>query len=301
MTCTVTGFYLVKQHTAVLVLLCCLLAWNTHASQDESPDVEMDPQRVNFTLANTLFAVLHELGHAIIDEFEMPILGGEEQAADTIASLILVQARKQFPGSDFPFTRSLAAAAHGQRLSWETGMEEDQLETFFWTRHKLSIQRHHDAVCLLYGSAPGELWFLPDMVAMPEFRSWDCDEEFESALRSANKLMDLARQEFPGRMARNQDFAIEFGDSTDPETAFLIAEMNNGLLPQILSSLQAVIAVPTDMSIEFRSCEYPNATWDPDENLMTICHELIMTFYRLSEDVEFPEQITGVAGSQQRQ
>ena len=64
-----------KKYTVGLLLFCCLDGWSKLAAQDDGPAVEMEPQRVNFTKANTLFAVLHELGRAIIDEFEVPILG----------------------------------------------------------------------------------------------------------------------------------------------------------------------------------------------------------------------------------
>ena len=49
---------------------------------------------------------------------------------------------------------------------------------------------------------------LPDVVGMPEFRSWDCDEEFESALRAGTQLMDQARRQFPERAAKELDIPI---------------------------------------------------------------------------------------------
>ena len=38
--------------------------------------------RVQFVVGNTLFVLLHELGHVIIDEMKLPVLGREEDAAD---------------------------------------------------------------------------------------------------------------------------------------------------------------------------------------------------------------------------
>ena len=45
-------------------------------------------------------------------------------------------------------------------------------------------------------------------------------------------------------------------------------------MPHILLSLQSVIPVSRDMSIQFRACGYPNATWGSDDDIMTICYEL---------------------------
>src|SRR5213592_3720638 len=40
-------------------------------------------ERVEFVIGNTLFALLHEMGHVIIAEMKLPVLGREEDAADT--------------------------------------------------------------------------------------------------------------------------------------------------------------------------------------------------------------------------
>ena len=286
------------QRTSSIVVVCLLFALHSAAMGSEKQVTtdagELDPQRVAFTASNTLFAVMHEMGHAAITEFELPILGGHEQAADALATVVFIQARESLPESEFPFFRALAAAIVSQKLVWETGLEREQLETFFWAAHKLSIQRYHDSLCLLYGSDPGRLWFLPEMTGMPDFRSWDCDEEFEEALRSARQLMDLALRNHPDRVAKDHDFPISYAEIADPVTSQLLEEMDREFLPSVLDALQASIVIPRNMTIEFRSCEYPNAFWDPDENLMTTCYELIKMFYDLSEDLDIPELIEKV-------
>jgi hypothetical protein len=40
---------------------------------------------IEFILGNMLFVVVHEIGHAVIGEMEMPVLGREEDAADAFA------------------------------------------------------------------------------------------------------------------------------------------------------------------------------------------------------------------------
>ena len=280
------------RRTSSTAVGCLLVALHFAAMASEKQVTtdagELDPQRVAFTASNTLFAMMHEMGHAAITEFELPILGGQERAADALATVVFVQARESLPDSAFPFYRALAAAIVSQKLIWETGLEREQLDTFFWAAHKLSIQRYHDSLCLLYGSDPGGLWFLPEMTGMPDFRSWDCDEEFEETLRSTRLLMDLALRNHPDRVAKDQAFPISYEEATDPVTSQLLEEMDREFLPSVLDALQASIVIPKNMTIEFRSCEYPNAFWDPDENLMTMCYELIKMFYDLSEDLDIP-------------
>src|SRR3954454_13912300 len=51
----------------------------------------LDPQQrdhvIGFVIGNTLFTLTHELGHAVISEFRLPVLGREEDAADAFATL----------------------------------------------------------------------------------------------------------------------------------------------------------------------------------------------------------------------
>src|SRR5262249_20595493 len=67
--------------------------------------------RLEFVIGNTLFALLHEMGHVAIDEMKLPVLGREEDEADAFATLRLLKV-----GSDFS-QRVLAEAAKNWFLS----------------------------------------------------------------------------------------------------------------------------------------------------------------------------------------
>ena len=54
-----------------------------------------------FLLGNVTFALLHEFGHAIIRDFNVPLLGLEEESADTIAAVSLILLDRQQPAADF--------------------------------------------------------------------------------------------------------------------------------------------------------------------------------------------------------
>ncbi|HYI71139.1 MAG TPA: DUF4344 domain-containing metallopeptidase, partial [Skermanella sp.] len=43
-----------------------------------------------FVLGNTVFILYHELGHALIDQLGLPVLGHEEDAADNLASIMMI-------------------------------------------------------------------------------------------------------------------------------------------------------------------------------------------------------------------
>ena len=69
---------------------------------DKSPRMKtMSPQAkrqlVEFIVGNTLFVMAHEMGHALINQMDMPVLGREEDAADSFA---IVTALKMGSGQD---------------------------------------------------------------------------------------------------------------------------------------------------------------------------------------------------------
>src|SRR5437763_1184425 len=49
---------------------------------------ERRQELVKFVVGNTLFALVHEFGHTAISEMGLPVLGREEDAADSFAAVI---------------------------------------------------------------------------------------------------------------------------------------------------------------------------------------------------------------------
>src|SRR5216683_8004748 len=89
---------------------------------------------MEFVIGNILFAMLHELGHAAVDEMGLPVLGKEEDAADSFAAVRLIRL-----GSVFSH-RVLVEAAKGWFLSVRRDKKEgDDVE--YYDTHGLDEQR----------------------------------------------------------------------------------------------------------------------------------------------------------------
>ena len=69
---------------AVLASACPLLS--QPATAFDMPEDEAEAQ---FVTSNVLAAFYHELGHALIDVLQLPVLGKEEDAADTLSALLV--------------------------------------------------------------------------------------------------------------------------------------------------------------------------------------------------------------------
>jgi hypothetical protein len=121
-----------------------------------------ESDRIEFVVGNVVFVMLHEFSHLIIEDFDVPVLGNSEDAADTLAAVTLIRADRAHPERDFRLIRMLLTAADANRILWQRGLENDNPAAYV-TRHPLSVQRAARIVCLAYGSDPKLLEPLPEI------------------------------------------------------------------------------------------------------------------------------------------
>src|SRR6266478_804330 len=98
---TVSGAVAVTKHEGT--------AANRAPANKASPQTPRD--KADFVIGNMLFVGFHEMGHAVADQFHLPTLGRAEDAADSFATIALLDA-----GSEFSIN-VLVQAARGLFLS----------------------------------------------------------------------------------------------------------------------------------------------------------------------------------------
>jgi len=119
-------------------------------------------------LLHTLF---HEFSHAIIVLYDLPITGREEDAADGLATLLLIEFFED--GQEI----ALSAADLFDLQSQEIAILEDQ---DFWDEHSLDAQRYYSTLCYVYGSAPGLYDGILQDAGLPAERKEFCLEEYDN-------------------------------------------------------------------------------------------------------------------------
>lgn len=92
-----------------------------------------------------LHTLLHEIAHALVSMYDLPVLGKEEDAADNLGTVVLVEYLEG--GGDIALSASDMF-----------GAESDDIEVFeesdFWGEHSLDVQRYYAVLCHVYGSDP---------------------------------------------------------------------------------------------------------------------------------------------------
>jgi len=226
--------------------------------------------RVEFVISNTLFVLLHEIAHVMVDEMNLPVLGREEDVADTFAALTMLKMGTSFSA------RVLALASKGWFLN-DRRDRETGAEPIYYGEHNLSQQRAYQIVCLMVGSDSVKFKSLADGAKMPEYRQESCKEDFATLTRSWDDVLK------PHRRTLDQP-------QTKIDVVYREAEGTLGVFAESFRSVQILEAVaeratdlawPKPFSIEMRSCGRPEAAWADKTRTIRICYELPFDFAQL--------------------
>ncbi len=135
------------------------------------------PAQASEAILGTWKAILlHEVGHAIVDAYDLPVTGQEEDAVDEFAALSLIASAEG---------RSVVYLAYFHRAR----SEDDPSLQAYADEHSLGIQRFYNMLCSVYGYAPEEnAWILdrfPEMAARAE----RCPYEYRQKRASWDALL----------------------------------------------------------------------------------------------------------------
>ena len=146
----------------------------------------------------TIEVFLHELGHAIFDYHEVPILGHEEDAADQLAAYFLLQFDKA------NLRRLIAGVAYSYKVDASQPDTTDKPSNdaratptqrffrknrVFADEHELPAQRFYNILCMAYGADREQFADLVANEYLPKERAEGCADEYKQVVRAMNKLI----------------------------------------------------------------------------------------------------------------
>lgn len=117
----------------------------------------------------TYFILFHELGHGLIDIYNITYSGREEDVVDQLSALVLVNL-----GED-----GVRAAITGANFFYLTSSQIDTQYYPFWDEHALGQQRYYNILCWVYGSDQQKYADFVGEYGLPVERAGRCPREYE--------------------------------------------------------------------------------------------------------------------------
>jgi len=131
------------------------------------------------TRGATVSLFLHELAHALIDVWELPITGNEEDAADQFATLLMLNG--MVGGERMALSGALTFKLYAEA--------ERGLRKLYWDSHSLDEQRYYNTICLIYGHRPAAYQYLIDNGTLPVQRAINCEDDYPRLKKSWQTLL----------------------------------------------------------------------------------------------------------------
>jgi hypothetical protein len=126
----------------------------------------------------TVFTFFHEMGHALIDIYDLPVTGKEEDAVDQLAALILLEGGEEGENAAIDGANSFV------------GEDEEEMDDLsFWDEHSFDEQRFYNILCWIYGKDPEGYQYLVDDETLPANRAERCPAEYDRMSRSWEALL----------------------------------------------------------------------------------------------------------------
>jgi len=131
------------------------------------------------------FAFLHEVGHALIYNYKLPIAANEEDAADRCSSYINIEEL----GDDG--VRAVLAASDAFRIE---SKQKSSSKRDYSDEHLLQEQRFYNSLCMIYGSNAEKYEYFVKDGYLPKERAVRCPTEYQRTVDGWVNLLEPWRK-----------------------------------------------------------------------------------------------------------
>jgi hypothetical protein len=126
--------------------------------------------------SQTLFILMHEVGHALVQVLDLPAVGQEEDAADQLATLFMVNE---------PMLAMWAAEFFGSGLA-----SRQTAGSGFADAHDFGPQRYFNILCWTFGADPDTRAYIVGASRLPPERTATCAAEFSRMRGAWERLLE---------------------------------------------------------------------------------------------------------------
>ena len=133
---------------------------------------------------NSIFVFQHEIGHLFVGEFDLPVLGKEEDAADSLASVMLLSQDTEDvrPGAPRRRRRLVSHGVLARATNTRTPTSTTSTASIFSAPTPI--------VCLMVGANPKTFGDIAEEYEMDEDRQESCAFDYQQAVNSWVQLLE---------------------------------------------------------------------------------------------------------------
>ncbi|HQY43973.1 MAG TPA: DUF4344 domain-containing metallopeptidase [Paracoccaceae bacterium] len=266
------------------------------AGEGPLPWFEGDSVRiVSAYLGVTNGIFMHEFGHALIGELQIPSTGPEEDAVDIFSALHVAEPTN-FPSGDEKTDAIGVGVATYAALQWYYSgklMEQQGAEGAPWQdEHTADLKRFRNTFCVMFGSNPTVFLPLAQDVGLDDRTLGRCEEEFNKQNRAWKTILaphtrvgewhpeGLQPADAPGAKIE-----VIFEPSRS-KVGTVIAEQFGDGLRGFAEDLSTTFVLPRPLTVVYRDCDELNAWYSPQDASITMCYNLIENLVTMIHDIE---------------
>lgn len=261
------------------------------------PMFDGDSARITSTYLGVITGIfLHEFGHALIGELQLPSTGPEEDAVD-IFSALRISSPGALDGGDSEanaINESMATYAAVQWYYMGMAGQQAAAETAWQDEHTADLKRFRNSFCVMYGGNPQLFGGVAEQVGMEERTLSRCEDEFVKQNRAWRTILaphtrisayypeGLAAADAPGAKVE-----VVFEPSSRNVGNFVKTIIgDSGTKQEYVDGLAADYVLPRPIRVIYKDCGELNAWYDPVEGTVTMCYDLIEYVVVMISDIE---------------
>lgn len=219
---------------------------------------------ISFAANNSLFVLYHEVGHLLIDQLGLPVLGREEDAADNMATWTLLS--EKTPDAN----KALEDAAEGWLLTG-AAYNSGKYEEDFAAAHSLDKQRAYQIVCMMVGSDDTSFRPIANQYAIGRDRQDSCAWDYALVDRS---LRSVLSEHLAGKN-QNTVVNVTYHDAGGKLRQAADAFRSSGVFDKVAADLRKSYNIRRPVRFNAKRCGEANAFYDPDNTEIIFCYELM--------------------------
>lgn len=201
----------------------------------------------------SVFILMHEMGHAVIGELQLPTTGKEEDSADEFATLLTAMV---LPDAEAPSARAAA-----EWFDLQGAGVKDVKQLMFWDEHSLDRQRTYRILANLFAHSPKRFRFVEKSI--PAERLQEAQVRWPDKPARWARLLAPWREQGPAGVRGGNvpppggvtppdagHFRFVFGTVTDPRSVALQERLRaDGTLDALGAAYDRAFVWPRDYTV----------------------------------------------------